>query len=72
MNRSDVELASTDDLTQFLELRQTCMPHVRTTRDLLHWQFLENPAGPANMYVIRDGARIDNLPRCRAARFCGR
>jgi hypothetical protein len=62
-----IELATPEDLDQIVALRQTCMPHVPTTRSLVEWQFFKNPLGTANVYVIRSDtglvSMIATLPR---------
>ena len=67
MKTPSIELATHEDIDQIVVLRQTCMPHVQTTRSLVEWQFFKNPLGTANVYVIRSDtglvSMIATLPR---------
>jgi len=67
MENPTIELATHEDIDQIIALRQTCMPHVQTTRNLVEWQFFKNPLGTANVYVIRSAnglvSMIATLPR---------
>jgi len=67
MEKPIIELATYEDIDQIIALRQTCMPHVLTTKSLVEWQFFKNPLGTANVYVIRSPAglvsMIATLPR---------
>ena len=67
MKKPTIDLATPEDIDQIVALRQTCMPHVPTTRTLVEWQFFKNPLGTANVYVIRSDkglvSMIATLPR---------
>jgi len=67
METPSIELATPEDVDRIVALRQSCMPHVQTTRRLVEWQFFKNPLGTANVYVIRSDtglvSMIATLPR---------
>lgn len=61
MEKPTIELATRGDIDQIVALRQTCMPHVTTTKELIEWQFFDHPAGPAKIYVIRSQEGIVSM-----------
>ena len=67
MKNQTIDLATREDIDQIVALRQSCMPHVTTTKNLVEWQFFNNPFGTANVYVIRSTeglvSMIATLPR---------
>ncbi len=56
-----IERGSEKDVDAILDLINHVQPHVPWDCDHLVWQFFAPPAGPARLYVIRDGAAIVSL-----------
>ena len=54
-------MAAPKDEAALLALVNLIQPHVPWTRAHLYWQFFDLPAGPAKLYVIRDGEAIVSL-----------
>ncbi|MFN2513769.1 MAG: GNAT family N-acetyltransferase [Pyrinomonadaceae bacterium] len=54
-------MATSQDEAALLGLINLVQPHVPWTRAHLYWQFFDLPAGPAKLYVIREGAAIVSL-----------
>jgi len=61
MENINIELATREDIDHIVALRQACMPHVVTTRELIEWQFFDHPAGSARVYVIRSPDEIVSM-----------
>lgn len=59
--RFSAGVATEKDEAALLTLINLVQPHVPWSREQLSWQFFEGPAGPAKLYVIRDGAAIISL-----------
>ena len=61
LNGLTTGIASAKDEAALLALINLVQPHVPWTRAHLYWQFFDLPAGPAKLYVIRDGDAIVSL-----------
>jgi hypothetical protein len=57
----EVGRAGPQDAPALLELINSIQPHVPWSETHLRWQFFDPPAGPARLYVIRQGEKIVSL-----------
>jgi hypothetical protein len=64
-----IERATPADAPALLALINLIQPHVPWDEAHLRWQFFEPPAGPARLYVVRDGADIVSLYAAIAQRL---
>lgn len=64
-----IERATPADAPALLALIDLIQPHVPWDAAHLQWQFFEPPAGPARLYVVRDGADVVALYAAIAQRL---
>lgn len=56
----------TSELNEILELMNVVQPHIDRSLDLLRWQYFESPAGPGQIYLLKDNGEIATII-CAAA-----
>ncbi len=61
LNGLKIDRATSKDEAALLALINLVQPHVPWTKEHLYWQFFDLPAGPAKLYVIREGEAIVSL-----------
>lgn len=61
--------AGPQDASGILQLVNRVQPHLPWTPEHLQWQYFSTPAGPANLYVVRDGPEIVSLYAAVAQRI---
>jgi hypothetical protein len=52
------EFASQEDSKELNELYNEFYPHLGWTEDFLRWEYFENPAGPAKIWVVKSAGQI--------------